>query len=134
MPWCPRIENRAQTIAAAVKCPTGQRTHGVASGRRACDDRRRQAQRTGERMLRALLTALVVTAIAATSPHAIARGSHSSALHASGSHSIGSHYSATHAHQGRAYAGVKRDAHGKITRDPHAKEAFQKSHPCPATG
>ena len=31
-------------------------------------------------------------------------------------------------------AGVKRDEHGRIARDPHAKEAFRKTHPCPATG
>jgi hypothetical protein len=33
-----------------------------------------------------------------------------------------------------ATTGVKRDAHGKIARDPHAKEAFRRSSPCPATG
>ena len=32
------------------------------------------------------------------------------------------------------YPGVKRDSHGKIVRDPHAKEAFRKTHPCPSTG
>jgi hypothetical protein len=84
-------------------------------------------------MMRALLAALAVAAITA-SPYAAARGSHSSGSHSSGSHSSGSHHSASHAHQGRAYAGVKRDAHGKIARDPHAKEAFRRSHFCPATG
>jgi hypothetical protein len=34
----------------------------------------------------------------------------------------------------RAYAGVNRDGHGRIARDPHAKEAFRRTHPCPATG
>jgi hypothetical protein len=29
---------------------------------------------------------------------------------------------------------VKRGGHGRIARDPHAKEAFRKSHPCPSTG
>jgi hypothetical protein len=33
-----------------------------------------------------------------------------------------------------ATAGVKRDEHGRIARDPHAKEAFRKTNPCPATG
>jgi hypothetical protein len=33
----------------------------------------------------------------------------------------------------RAYAGVNRDGHGRIARDPHAKEAFRRTHPCPAT-
>lgn len=79
-------------------------------------------------MLRALLAALAVAAIA-VSPYAAARGSHSS-----GSHSSGSHHSASHSDEGRAYPGVKRDAHGKIARDPHAKEAFRRTHPCPATG
>ena len=73
-------------------------------------------------MLRALLAALAVAAFIA-SPYAIARGSHSS-----GSHSV------SHAHEGRAYPGVKRDAHGKIARDLHAKDAFRRMHPCPATG
>jgi hypothetical protein len=26
------------------------------------------------------------------------------------------------------------NAHGRIAHDPHAKEAFRRSHPCPATG
>ena len=73
-------------------------------------------------MLRALLAALAMAAVL-VSPHAIARGSHSSGSH-----------SASHTHEGRAYPGVKRDIHGKIARDPHAKEAFRRSHPCPATG
>jgi hypothetical protein len=79
-------------------------------------------------MLRALLAALAVTAVI-VSPYAIARGSPSG-----GSHSSGSQHSASHTHEGRAYPGVKRDAHGKIARDPHAKEAFRRTHPCPATG
>ncbi len=35
---------------------------------------------------------------------------------------------------GHTAVGVKRDAHGKIARDPHAKEAFRKANPCPSTG
>ena len=30
--------------------------------------------------------------------------------------------------------GVRRDAHGKIQRDPRAKASFRRSHPCPSTG
>jgi hypothetical protein len=33
-----------------------------------------------------------------------------------------------------AATGVTRDAHGKIVRSPQAKQAYRKSHPCPATG
>jgi hypothetical protein len=39
-----------------------------------------------------------------------------------------------HGYGGRASPWVNRNAHGKIARDPHAKEAFRKNHPCPATG
>ena len=74
-------------------------------------------------MFRTLATALAVAAIV-VSPCASARGSPSS----------GSHHSTAQAHESRAYAGVKRDGHGKIARDPHAKEAFRRAHPCPATG
>ena len=31
-------------------------------------------------------------------------------------------------------AGVAHDSHGHIARNPHAKEEFRRSHPCPATG
>ena len=75
-------------------------------------------------MLQPLLAALAVAAIAA-SPWAAARG-----LHSSGS----SQHSADYPHETRSYAGIKRDAHGKIARDPHAKEEFRKAHACPATG
>jgi hypothetical protein len=66
-------------------------------------------------------------------------GSYSSGHYGShGSHSShGAHSSSHHAssgHSSRAYAGVKRDGHGRIARDPHAKEAFRRMHPCPATG
>lgn len=81
-------------------------------------------------MKRALLSAALAAALLA-SPGAFARRSHhSSASH----HSSSSHHSARHSHASRAYPGVKRDAHGRIARDPHAKEAFRKTHPCPATG
>jgi len=46
---------------------------------------------------------------------------------AHGSYSTGNH--------GHAPAvGVARDSHGHIARNPHAKEEFRQSHPCPATG
>ena len=44
----------------------------------------------------------------------------------------GSYSTGTHGH-GPA-AGVGRDAHGHIARNPDAKEEFRRSHPCPATG
>ena len=33
-----------------------------------------------------------------------------------------------------AAPGVARDSHGHIARNPHAREEFRRSHPCPATG
>ena len=48
-------------------------------------------------------------------------------------HGRSSHHSSS-GRPSRAYAGVKRDGHGRIARDPHAKEAFRRTHPCPATG
>lgn len=81
---------------------------------------------------------------------AIAKGGHSSgstAPHQSPSagvphgpahppHAYGGHLESGHsiAPVAEPYAGVKRDQHGKIARDPHAKEAFRKTHPCPSTG
>lgn len=35
---------------------------------------------------------------------------------------------------GAKCAACARDKHGRIKRNPEAKRAFQKSHPCPATG
>jgi len=105
----------------------------------------------------ALLSALLAFGLV-ISPPVIARGSssHSGSTHTS-SHSGSSrtsfhpktfhsgaahssaHLSGTHstfaAHpSARANPGVKRDSHAKIARDPHAKEAFRRSHPCPSTG
>jgi hypothetical protein len=31
-------------------------------------------------------------------------------------------------------AGVPRDAHGRIARDPRARNEFKRTHPCPSTG
>ena len=84
--------------------------------------------------------AVLVAALAAlvVSPAALARGgAHSgshSGLHASRSHSGHPAHDARHAHRRRAYAGVERDARGRTARDPHAKEAFRRTHPCPSTG
>jgi len=44
----------------------------------------------------------------------------------------GSYSTGTHGHA--PAAGVARDSHGHIARNPHAKEEFRQSHPCPATG
>lgn len=49
------------------------------------------------------------------------------------------HHSATIYQDGGAHhrtkaPGVKRDAHGKIDRDPRQKASFRKNHPCPSTG
>jgi hypothetical protein len=63
------------------------------------------------------------------SSHAGGVGSHRS----NGSHGGSSHH-ASSARSSRAYPGVKRDSHGRIARDPHAKEAFRRTHPCPSTG
>ena len=69
-------------------------------------------------------------------------GTIASSSHASASttgHTTAVHSGATTPHDStapgsRTYVGVKRDEHGRIARDPHAKEAFRRSHPCPATG
>jgi hypothetical protein len=89
-------------------------------------------------MRSALLSALLVFGLV-ISPVALARGSsHSGSPHAgaahSGFHSSGSHRSSAYLSPTRAYPGVKRDSHGKIARDPHAKEAFRRTHPCPSNG
>jgi len=94
------------------------------------------------------LAAVVALAVAPSGgAHSGSSHSHSSSSHSSGTHNSG-HSAAPHisphassAHSGtyhsggqQAAVGVKRDAHGKVARDPHAKEAFRKLHPCPATG
>ena len=37
-------------------------------------------------------------------------------------------------HKSNYAAGVPRDAHGRIARDPRARNEFKRTHPCPATG
>jgi len=83
-------------------------------------------------------------------------GGHSSSAHSSAGHSYSSPHSSYESHSSstvipstsshsstsstgsshasRAAVGVKRDAHGHIARDAHAKESFRKTHPCPGTG
>ena len=39
----------------------------------------------------------------------------------------------SHPHANYA-AGVPRDAHGRIARDPRARNEFRRTHPCPGTG
>ena len=67
-----------------------------------------------------LLAATLVASVLATPAWSKAGGAH-------GSYSTG-----THGHA--PAAGVARDSHGHIARNPHAKEEFRRSHPCPATG
>jgi len=37
-------------------------------------------------------------------------------------------------HKSTYAAGVPRDAHGRIARDPRARNEFKRTHPCPSTG
>lgn len=64
--------------------------------------------------------------------------SHSGSFHSGGAHSASrassSHSSGAKSSASHSYPGVKRDSRGKIVRDPHAKEAFRKTNPCPSTG
>ena len=57
--------------------------------------------------------------------------------------SKGHHTSYTHPKSGtsikskrpsRRATGVQRDSHGRIKRDPKARQAFMRTHPCPSTG
>jgi hypothetical protein len=50
----------------------------------------------------------------------------------SGNHN--SHAQSRHGARSKAPPGVPRDARGRIARSAKAKHAFQKAHPCPATG
>jgi hypothetical protein len=49
-----------------------------------------------------------------------------------GGGALGSYSTGTHGHASAAV--VAPDSHGHIARNPHAKEEFRRSHPCPATG
>ena len=37
-------------------------------------------------------------------------------------------------HKSNYAAGVPRDAHGRIARDPRSRNEFKRTHPCPSTG
>ena len=37
-------------------------------------------------------------------------------------------------HRSNYAVGVPRDAHGRIARDPRARNEFKRTHPCPSTG
>jgi hypothetical protein len=75
------------------------------------------------------VTVLILAAAVIVTPVASARSSGDGSVHSSSSHS------ATYHSDGQPKAmGVTRDSHGRIARNPHAKEAFRRSHPCPATG
>ena len=54
------------------------------------------------------------------------KGSTSHAPTASGHH--GDHHNSNYA------AGVPRDSHGRIARDPRVRNEFKRTNPCPATG
>lgn len=87
-------------------------------------------------MRHAVLAAALAALVA--SPAALARGGAHSGSHAglqaSRSHSGHPTHVVRNAQRRRADFGAKRDARGRIARDPHAKEAFRRTHPCPSTG
>jgi hypothetical protein len=65
--------------------------------------------------------------------HATSHGSPHRSHSTHGSHST--HQASPHHARSRgSYPGVRRDGHGRIARDPHAREAFRRTHPCPSTG
>ncbi len=76
------------------------------------------------------LAAVAAAVLLASSPVCAARGHSGGSTHGASSHHYASHFP----HQSRATPGVGRDAHGRIARDPHAKETFRRTHPCPSTG
>lgn len=70
------------------------------------------------------LTLLLLGLALAGSPLADSVAKSSKGRDASANQSRGSNYA----------AGPRRDAHGRIARDPRARNAFKRSHPCPSTG
>jgi len=104
------------------------------------------------RLASRVLSAAALSLALALSPPAAAQGGGHSGGHATGSTghasarsgsqgSPSTHRSRSHSshgssatHASRAYVGVTRDGHVRIARDSHAKEAFRRTHPCPATG
>ena len=70
------------------------------------------------------LCALFVTcALAAAADGSVARNGHTD-----------SNASQHPPHRSNPAAGVPRDAHGRIARDPRARNEFKRTHPCPSTG
>jgi len=88
------------------------------------------------------IIALFCTVLLAISTPAFARGGGSSG-HSSG-HSSSNSHSSTHKtkpakdksgeHHSNKAEGVPRDKNGHIARSEHARNEFNKSHPCPSTG
>jgi len=64
-----------------------------------------------------------------------ARGSSGTAHRSSTYHASSSiHSSSKTTHHSKRASGIARDSRGRIKRDPRARQAFVKSHPCPSTG
>ena len=78
---------------------------------------------------------LVLAFLVAASP-AYARASHPGSSHAGHSSGSSAHASSGSSHAGKSKAtpGVPRNTHGRIARSTEQKDAFKKTHPCPATG
>lgn len=70
--------------------------------------------------------ALAAVLLALVSPGLVAAKGHGGSRHAT------SH--ATKHHSTPSPSTVRRNAHGKIARDPRSKASFRRSHPCPSTG
>lgn len=89
-----------------------------------------------------VIFAIVLSAMLALSPLAVAKGhgghsGTSSASHTSHAKSTAAPKAAKApkaAHSSKHAQGAKRDSHGKIARSEHAKDDFKKKHPCPSTG
>ena len=75
---------------------------------------------SASRTLRFLLAACALAAVADGS---VAKGG-----------SKGADASQHSPHKSTYAAGVPRDAHGRIARDPRARNEFKRTHPCPSTG
>ncbi len=67
-------------------------------------------------------------------PVSYARGSRGYRSHSTSYHPTKSSTSIKSTHRSKRAIGVPRDSHGRIKRDPKARQAFMKSHPCPSTG
>lgn len=72
--------------------------------------------------MRALILGLLL-AVTTAAPAAWAKGKG-----AKPPSDAGNHHGSTYAH------GAPRDAHGRVARDPRARNAFKRTNPCPSTG